>query len=167
MAKVKSIPRCGSKSTRQKVVLSWPFVLNTYQLAGYSGKANSIKRRVQVRKRTLSELLYIILMHLFCLLFQFLSSQNLMDFSLLVGIHDEDRIDSEDELDADAVANGRSENDDSAEDSPSSPTDDRRVVMRSNSVTSGEVPMDGERYAIQSSRGKARSRSICYTVKQR
>lgn len=83
---------------------------------------------------------------------EFLSSQNLMDFSLLVGIHEEDRIDSDDDLDGDATTNGRSENDDSADDSPSSPTEDSRIVMRSNSVTSGEIPMDGERYAIESSR---------------
>ncbi len=78
-----------------------------------------------------------------------------MDFSLLVGIHDEERIDSDDDLDGDTTLNGRSEGDDSADDSPSSPTDDSRMVMmRSNSVTSGEVAMDGERYAVPSNRGK-------------
>eukprot|EP00112_Aurelia_sp_Birch-Aquarium-sp1_P009553 Seg2089.5 transcript_id=Seg2089.5/GoldUCD/mRNA.D3Y31 product="Phosphatidylinositol 5-phosphate 4-kinase type-2 alpha" protein_id=Seg2089.5/GoldUCD/D3Y31 len=86
---------------------------------------------------------------------EFLSAQNLMDYSLLVGIHEEDRLESDDDLDGD-VTNGRSENDDSAEDSPSSPVEDERRPMmgRSNSVTSGgDIPvMDGERYAITSSR---------------
>ena len=75
-----------------------------------------------------------------------------MDYSLLVGIHEDGRQESDDDLDGD-VANGRSENDDSAEDSPSSPPCDRPVMGRSNSVTSGEVPMDGERYAIDSCQG--------------
>lgn len=75
-----------------------------------------------------------------------------MDYSLLVGIHEEGRVESDDDLDGD-VTNGRSENDDSAEDSPSSPPLERPVMGRSNSVTSGEVPMDGERYAINSSQG--------------
>eukprot|EP00794_Sanderia_malayensis_P003489 gene3490-3987_t len=87
---------------------------------------------------------------------EFLSSQNLMDFSLLVGIHEEDRIDSDDDLDGDSTFNGRSENDDSADDdSPSSPTESsasQRPILRSNSVTSGEITMDGERYAIPSNR---------------
>ena len=74
-----------------------------------------------------------------------------MDYSLLVGIHEEDRNESDDDLDAD-VTNGRS--DDSAEESPSSPTGERPLMGRSNSVTSGEVPMDGERYAVNSSRGE-------------
>ena len=79
-----------------------------------------------------------------------------MDYSLLVGIHEEDRLESDDDLDGD-VTNGRSENDDSAEESPSSPVEDERRPMmgRSNSVTSGgDIPvMDGERYAVASSRG--------------
>ncbi|XP_065054078.1 phosphatidylinositol 5-phosphate 4-kinase type-2 beta-like isoform X2 [Rhopilema esculentum] len=80
---------------------------------------------------------------------EFLAAQNLMDYSLLVGIHEEDRNESDDDLDAD-VTNGRS--DDSAEESPSSPSGERPLMGRSNSVTSGEVPMDGERYAVNSSR---------------
>ena len=75
-----------------------------------------------------------------------------MDYSLLVGIHEEGRQESDDDLDSD-VANGRSENDDSAEDSPSSPVGERPLLGRSCSVTSGEVPMDGERFAIDSSQG--------------
>ena len=75
-----------------------------------------------------------------------------MDYSLLVGIHEEGRQESDDDLDGD-VTNGRSENDDSAEESPASPFGERPVMGRSNSVTSGEVPMDGERYAINSCEG--------------
>ena len=75
-----------------------------------------------------------------------------MDYSLLVGIHEEGRQESDDDLDSD-VANGRSENDDSAEESPSSPVGERPMLGRSGSVTSGEVPMDGERFAIYSSQG--------------
>ena len=75
-----------------------------------------------------------------------------MDYSLLVGIHEEGRQESDDDLDGD-VSNGRSENDDSAEESPSSPFGERLLLGRSGSVTSGEVPMDGERYAINSCDG--------------
>lgn len=84
---------------------------------------------------------------------EFLSAQNIMDYSLLIGIHEEDRLDSDDDLDADCATNGRSEFDDSADDSPSSPAEDNRnMMMRSNSVTSGEVLIDGERFAIESKR---------------
>ena len=80
-----------------------------------------------------------------------------MDYSLLIGIHEEDRLDSDDDLDADCATNGRSEFDDSADDSPSSPAEDNRnMMMRSNSVTSGEVLIDGERFAIESKRGEPR-----------
>ncbi len=50
LKKAKFIPIC----TNQKEHLNWHCVLNTSQLAGYSGKINRINQRLQVRKRTLA-----------------------------------------------------------------------------------------------------------------
>jgi len=82
----------------------------------------------------------------------FLGRHNILDYSLLVGVHDTERVDSEpeDELDGDDYETGE----DSADglDEPSSPNDDmdgRDIkFQRTDSIHSSEIAFNHEYYAV-------------------
>ena len=78
-----------------------------------------------------------------------------MDYSLLVGIHDTERQDSEDEEDEE-LQNGEDGVDtDSPEEAPPSPVeDDPNKTVRSSSVNSTDLLMENERFALDSSDGE-------------